>query len=478
MKWRKTKGRFRNSLTSRYLLLIMAAMMFMPIVMPLASVFYWFVNDTFSRTVYVPTAKYTSGEPLVKMWHAEAAKLGGASAEHIGQRLGELREEYPELSILWVDARNEVRVELPEQPDIPDTWSAEYTVQFMKTAVGNDPFTVVAFIGGDEGSGQGFMVMRIPRQYISVQQPFASETTIYAAFMAGLSLLFILVSWLFFVGIRRRLIRLRKAMTSPHSETGIPQPVQLTKRDEIGQLEEGYNDMVQQLKIGLRRQREEEELRKALIANLSHDLRTPLTVIRSHIFSIGKEQLSEKGQESLALMESKIGDLGELIDNLLSYNLLTSGRIELKLSPVDILRLVRESAAAWYPVWEKSGIEPDIDLEGEPVVWDVDELWFRRIVDNLFQNVVRHAKAGGYIGIRMAGREDGERMLVISDRGPGMNADSEHKGTGIGLAIVEHLAREMGLDYEIVSSAAGSAVRVWRKSNPLLTNAASDDTSL
>lgn len=467
MKWRKTKGRFRNSLTSRYLLLIMAAMMFLPIVMPLASLFYWLVNETFARTVYVPTAKYTSGEALKKMWHREAAELGGTSEEQIYKKLGELRKEYPEISMFWVDEQNNVRLALPEQDDIPDSWSAEYAVQFMKTSVDHDPFTVVAFIGGNEGMGQGFMVMRIPRKYISVQQPIASETTMYAIFMAGLSLLFILVSWLFFIRIRKRLLRLRTAMMSPHGETGIPEPIKLTKHDEIGMLEEGYNDMVEQLEAGLRRQREEEELRKALIANLSHDLRTPLTVIRSHIFSMGGEGLSDKGKESLSLIESKIGDLGELIDNLLSYNLLTNGRVQLNKEPKDILRLVRESAAAWYPVWEKAGIEPEIDLYGEPLIWEVDELWFRRILDNLFQNVVRHARSGGYIGIQTKEHEAGTMMLVISDRGPGMTADSEHKGTGIGLAIVDHLTQEMGLCLEQDSSDEGTQIRIWRSLNKI-----------
>ncbi|VTR61369.1 phosphate regulon sensor protein [Actinobacillus pleuropneumoniae] len=305
--------------------------------------------------------------------------------------------------------------------------------------------------------------MQLPRKYLNVQQPIASETALYGLFTASMSGLFILVSWLFFVRIRKRLLRLRSAMTSSHTATGIPQPVTLTKYDEIGQLEEGYNDMVIQLEEGQRRQREEEELRKSLIANLSHDLRTPLTVIRSHIFSMEREPLSPKGKESLSLIESKIADLGGLIDNLLSYNLLASGRVQLNMESADVLRIVKESAAAWYPVWEKAGIEPDIQVRDEPLHWNVDVLWFRRLLDNLFQNVARHARSGQYIGIHTEEREGLEGVLVISDHGPGIESDSGNKGTGIGLAIVDHLTREMGLGSHVESSDEGTRIRIWKR---------------
>ncbi|MDH6671560.1 signal transduction histidine kinase [Paenibacillus sp. LBL] len=462
MKWKRNRGRFRKSLTNRYLLLISLAMIFMPIMFPLASILYWFVNDTFSEKPAVPVEKYTSGAVLEKMWHEEAATLSGASPEAIERRLHAIQLEYPEISMFWVDGSNETRLQMPVQPSLPEVWSAPYTVQFMKNAVDGDPFTSVAFIGG-EASGEGFIVMQIPRKYISVQQPIASETAMYGLFITLMSVLFIVVSWLFFVRIRKRLLRLRSAMTSPHTVTGLPQPVALTKLDEIGQLEEGYNHMVIQLEEGQRRQREEEELRKSLIANLSHDLRTPLTVIRSHIFSMEREPLSEKGKESLSLIESKIADLGGLIDNMLSYNLLASGKVKLNMEPTDVLRTVKESAAAWYPVWEKAGIEPDIQVRDEPLNWNVDVLWFRRLLDNLFQNVVRHAKSGQYIGIHTEEREGLEGMLVISDRGPGVGSDSQNKGTGIGLAIVDHLTREMGLGCHVESSDEGTRISIWRR---------------
>jgi len=246
---------------------------------------------------------------------------------------------------------------------------------------------------------------------------------------------------------------------------GIPEPVIVNKHDEIGQLEDAFNDMVVQLRESMHREREEEDLRKQLISHLSHDLRTPLTVIRSHIYSLQKERLSTHGVESIQLIDAKIHDLSGLIDNLLSYNLLTSGRYTLMTEKIDVLRLVRESAVAWYPLWEKEHFEVDVNIlniQGEPLFWDVDEGWFRRIVDNLFQNVVRHARSGGYIGVYSEVRH-GEVSIVIIDHGEGMSSSTDAKGVGIGLAIVAFLTREMGLRLETISSSEGTRVYLYRK---------------
>lgn len=454
---RKGKGRFRNSLTSRYLLIISIAMIFMPIMFPLASLFYFFVNDIVLDNRPVSSEKYSSGMVLEEMWHKEAMELGGQSPDQINERLRELRGKYPEATMFWVDGSSQTRLELPSGQQIPKEWSTGYTVQFMKQSVGSDPFTTVAFIGGTEDERQGFMVMQLARSYIRNPGPVGNETAIYSLFMLTISIMFILISWLFFVRIRKRLLHLRDAMTSP-GETGIPAPIPLRKPDEIGQLEEAYNDMVAQLEKGRQREKEEEALRKSLIANLSHDLRTPLTVIRSHIFSLGNEPLSNTGKESLALMESKIGDLGGLIDNLLSYSLLTSGRVQLNPEPADVLRLVRESAAGWYPIWEKEGFEVEIELQDEPLIWPIDVLWFKRILDNLFQNVIRHAKSGHYIGVHSKELPGKGTVLVVSDKGPGMVGETTNKGIGIGLAVVDFLTKEMGVDYEIHSSSIGTSI--------------------
>ncbi|MNC44753.1 Alginate biosynthesis sensor protein KinB [compost metagenome] len=182
-------------------------------------------------------------------------------------------------------------------------------------------------------------------------------------------------------------------------------------------------------------------------------------MIRSHLHILGKEQLTAPAQESLKLMDDRIESLSVLIENLLSYNLLSSGRITLKLERKDILRLLRESAAAWYPLWEKEGFQIDIELEGEPLYWNVDESWFRRILDNLFQNIVRHARSGLYVRVAVEEREGG-RAILIRDHGHGLGSGSESKGAGLGLSIVDLLLKQMRLEWKVDSTKKGTSIMI------------------
>ncbi len=451
--------RLRTSLLSRYVLIIVTALVFIPVLIPASFAASWAVNRMLNLggqdAFQLP---YGSAYELEQMWHKQAKALAGASPEGINAKLAALKKEYPDATLFWVDGEGSTRLQLPVQASLPKQWSAENTISFMKAGINADPYTIVALIGGKEELKQGFMVFELPRSYLTPQgRP--SDTRFYGMFMALIFGIFILLSYLFFRDIRKRLLRLEAAMTHA-GDNGLPAPTAEGRPDEIGRLEKAFNHMVDQLEEGRRREREEEDLRKNLIANLSHDLRTPLTVLGSHLYSIGKEPLSAQARESLSLMETKLDDLDHLIDHLLSYNLLTSGRYALSLERQDMHRLVRESAAAWYPIWEKAEMDVDIELPEEPLKWAIDTQGFRRVLDNLFQNVVRHAGSGKYVGIHTINWK-GKAALAITDRGPGLGTASDAKGAGLGLAIVDLLLREMGLQLDTESSVEGTRFIIY-----------------
>ncbi|SFE75887.1 Signal transduction histidine kinase [Paenibacillus algorifonticola] len=450
-------GRFFQSLQSRYLLIILSAFLFVPIVFPVATILYYLLG-VFVQQQDMQELKYGNTSQIEQMFHQQAAELSGASNQHISDTMHKLRERYPDASFFWVDGEGETKLELGGQIELPAIWSNEDSIQFMKEYTGSDTFTVLAFIG-DKPLGQGFMAMQLPRSLVQSNTRLIFEAPFYILFLILVFLFFVALSLLFFRHIRRRLLRLQAAMTR-QGEEGLPLPVEQEKQDEIGQLEIAFNEMILQLRAGRQREREEEELRKELIANLSHDLRTPMTVMGGQLYTLHKEPLSQSGRETVKQLENKIDTVSSLIENLLSYTLMTSGRYPLELALQDVLRLVRESAASWYPLWEREGLAVDIELPEQPLVWSVDKEGFRRILDNLFQNVVRHAAEGGYIGVAMI--QHGEQSaLVISDRGPGTQSASKEKGAGIGLAIVHYLVREMGLAWHIDSSAAGTRILIY-----------------
>ncbi|KGE19638.1 sensor histidine kinase [Paenibacillus wynnii] len=470
---------FRQSLLFRYLLIIMVALLFLPIVFPLSYILYNFVNELIidkpTSNLTAEAELYTNGEKLEQMWHTEALQLKDASPEEVNEQLRQLSESYTSALMFWVNGQGELKhVASPhsavvedavDEAHIPVKWTATESIAFMKASTDSNPFTVVAFVGDKAELGQGFMVMQIPRSLLQVVRPSPAPVIIYGTVLLVLFLGFAVVSWLFFDRIRRRLLRLQTAMTRAEKD-GFPGLIQKGKTDEIGKLEEAFNTMVIELKDSRRRELDEEQLRKRLISDLSHDLRTPLTVIRSHVYNLGKEKLSEEGARSLILMDERIADLSVLMDNLLSYNLLTSGRISLKLERKDILRLLRESAAAWYPLWEREGFSAEIELDEESIYWEVDEIWFRRVLDNLYQNIMRHAHRGLYVGLSTQIRK-GIHAIVISDHGSGMNSDPNTKGAGLGLSIVDLLLSRMNLKWEVESSSTGTSIVIY---SPALTN--------
>ncbi|MEK5641547.1 hypothetical protein BK138_10490 [Paenibacillus rhizosphaerae] len=92
-------------------------------------------------------------------------------------------------------------------------------------------------------------------------------------------------------------------------------------------------------------------------------------------------------------------------------------------------------------------------------MWRIDPFCFRIIVDNLFQNVIRHAKVGRYIGI-FCREQDGEMVVGIRDRGPGMAYRSDAKGAEIGLSIVSLMIRDKNLKYKIDSGNNGTTIYI------------------
>lgn len=273
---------------------------------------------------------------------------------------------------------------------------------------------------------------------------------------------FVVISWLFFLRLRKRLTRLQEAMSFSANHNSFPKPisVQSDRMDEIDQLGSSFNWMIQQLEDSRKREYEEELLRHRLIANLSHDLRTPLTILRGHVTRLNKESISVKGQSSLTEINHTITRVGDLMDDLLSYTLLTSGKYPFEPTSTDIGRLIRASVAAWYPVFEEKEIQLDVDLPTEETFyWEADPKWMTRVLDNLFQNILRHAAEGKYANIVVDVEKE---QIIVADRGPGMDNSSYERGAGIGLSTSNYMLKKMKLKADFTSNENGTRIAIGR----------------
>ncbi|MGA3599534.1 histidine kinase dimerization/phospho-acceptor domain-containing protein [Lysinibacillus agricola] len=445
--------KFFRSLLAKYMLIIFLAISIVQLSYFAIAAFMFGIGKTDISSEVLRESE------VEEKWHAEAKSIKNITEETITQHFEDWQKQYPKASMFWVSEDGTLLTKVNVEEQIPSKWTPAYTTKFIKERYGGDPFTVIAFLGDDESNG--FIVFEMPKELFN--PPLINVYEQYGAIILfgviAIILFFIVVSFLFFRGIRKRLLHLQEAMEIRDVD-GLPIETKVKKKDEIGQLEQSFNRMVCELRESKNREQQEEQLRRELIANLSHDLRTPLTKIRAQSYSLSKEELSEEAQQAIKAMEISIVNIDALIENLMSYTLLMASKYKFEQKEINVIRFVREQMTTWYPVFEKEGFEIDIEVHPfEKNEWQVDPIWLGRIFDNLFQNVLRHANSGKYIGVETESTEHYD-AFIIKDRGNGMKNESDAKGAGIGLSIVDIMVEGMDLDWDIESSESGTKIKI------------------
>ena len=202
--------------------------------------------------------------------------------------------------------------------------------------------------------------------------------------------------------------------------------------------------------------RKEQELRRQ-IANVSHDLRTPLTSILGYLQLLEQEELSpEKRREYFQVVEGRARTLQTFIAAFYDLSRIEGGELPLEREKVDLARALSDQLAAAYGQIEESGLAMEVEIgDCLPPVW-ADSGAVTRIFSNLLTNALRHGsdtltvklyRSGGYVVSAFSNRADG---LTAEDAGHVFErfytADKMRTGqsTGLGLAIVKALAERMG----------------------------------
>lgn len=445
--------KFFRSLLAKYMLIIFLAISIVQLSYFAIAAFMFGIGKTdFSSEVLRESE-------VEEKWLVEAKNIKNVTKETIAQHFKNWEDQYPKSSMFWVSEDGTLLTTLNVTEQLPLKWTPAFTTKFIKDHYGEDPFTVIAFLGQDESNG--FIVFEIPREVFNppLKNVYEQYGNLLIIGVFVIILFFIAISFLFFRGIRKRLLHLQEAMEIRDVD-GLPIATKVKKKDEIGQLEQSFNRMVCELRESKNREQKEEQLRRELIANLSHDLRTPLTKIRAQSYSVSKEVISEDGKQAIKAMETSIVNIDALIENLMSYTLLTASKYKFEAKEINVIRFVREQMTTWYPVFEKEGFEINIELQlFEKNEWQIDPIWLGRIFDNLFQNILRHASSGKYIGVETESTEHYD-AFIIKDHGSGMKNESNAKGAGIGLSIVDMMVKGMDLDWDIESSESGTKIKI------------------
>jgi len=218
-------------------------------------------------------------------------------------------------------------------------------------------------------------------------------------------------------------------------------------------------------------QREREvRQRDQFLALLGHELRNPLGALRNASKLLERDvATSPRLENPLAIIERQIDTLTLLVDDLLDVARVTSGKISLKLSPVDLAALVRNLVDEAGRSSRERRLRLSLDAPAFPVVVMGDRLRLEQVVNNLLTNALKYTPPGGRIEVVVA---DGDpAILRVVDTGVGISAevlptifepftqaaqtlDLAQGGMGLGLSVVRALVRLHG--GEVVASSAGA----------------------
>jgi signal transduction histidine kinase len=240
-------------------------------------------------------------------------------------------------------------------------------------------------------------------------------------------------------------------------------------RDEIADLATTFNQMADQLQRADARQRELENLRRDLIAWVSHDLHTPLASIRAILEALadGMVEDPETVQRYLQTAQKDIGALSSLIDDLFQMAQLDAGGLPLELGMNSISDLISDTLEGFSELAARQGVALNGDVEqGVDALW-MDAQRIGRVLNNLIGNALRHTPTGGYIQVDAAPVPSGVRVEV-TDSGEGIRPEdipyvfdrfyrgekSRNRatgGAGLGLAIARGIIEAHGGHIDVES---------------------------
>jgi len=197
----------------------------------------------------------------------------------------------------------------------------------------------------------------------------------------------------------------------------------------------------------------EEKKFKELIANISHDLRTPLTAIKGYQQLMEKGELTTDQREKLYIARKYAEELRRLIEHFFEFSYLVNAELKINIERINLTNLVTECLASFVPSFEERGLT--VQLAETPLVFALaDQEMTVRIVQNLIRNCIAHSAGDVVVGLSTSNNA----VILFENQ---VNNDAEidvkrifdrfytgdrarSKNTGLGLSIVKLLAEQMG----------------------------------
>jgi len=238
------------------------------------------------------------------------------------------------------------------------------------------------------------------------------------------------------------------------------QRVRVRARDEVGELAHTFNRMAEELG-------RTEELRRSMVADVAHELRTPLSNIRGLVEAL-RDGVVEADSKTLASIHEEVMLLTRLVEDLQELSLVEAGQVKLDIQELDLSAVVQSAVAAVSARAETKGVRLQSELPSSIVVSGDGER-LAEVLHNLLDNAINYTPEGGSVGIALEGKEQ-EAEIRVADTGVGIppeelphiferfyRVDKSRSratgGSGLGLTIAKRLVEAHGGTLRVESEA-------------------------
>jgi signal transduction histidine kinase len=206
------------------------------------------------------------------------------------------------------------------------------------------------------------------------------------------------------------------------------------------------------------------------VANVSHELKTPLALIRlfAETLELGRVHGAEKAKEYYRIINKESQRLTQLINNILDFSRIEAGRKQYNFAPTDLPRVVHDVLEAYRYQIEQQGFTLEVRMADDIPELEVDKEALAQALLNLVNNAIKYSPDQKYIRVELK-READRALLSVTDNGIGVpKADQkrifekfyraenslvhETKGSGLGLALVHHIMEAHGGTVELESA--------------------------
>ncbi|MCB0792507.1 MAG: HAMP domain-containing histidine kinase [Flavobacteriales bacterium] len=240
-------------------------------------------------------------------------------------------------------------------------------------------------------------------------------------------------------------------------------------RGALGHVATTFNDMAGTIERNIEELKGMDKLRKELIGNVSHDLRTPIAAIQGYAETLlmKEDRLSaDERRDHLRTIMQSAERLRRLVDDLFTLSKLEAGQTELELEPLSLGELVHDVVNKLRLLAKEKNVSINIIMAKDLPIVEVDVRQIDRVLQNLLHNAIKFCRPGDHITVELDGTRPDAVEVRISDTGIGIPEDElphifdryfsggrslKGDGAGLGLAIVKRILQMHGSDVEVSS---------------------------